>query len=158
MHKGQTMKHVESEFNFIDALLLYCAAYCRLHGYRATLGHILLTADAVNRSMPMAFELEIGFGKLIAGGYVEYAEELFLVTDLGMKLFNDATRHQSPKATALEQIRDLVAMLNKSHLKAMPSRLAITGVQYSAAIKEAREIFDEVRARMDASRKIVKTD
>lgn len=152
------METISTEFTYTDALLLYSTAYCQKHKYRATLGQILLTTDAVNRSMPMAFELEKGFNKLIAGGYLESQEDVFVVSKRGMKLFDEITRPQTLKITVVQKIKNLVVRLNRSRAKTVARHITVTDAQYSAAVKEAHEIFEEVRERMDASHKLVKRD
>jgi len=156
--KDKCMETISTEFNYTDALLLYSTAYCQKHKYRATLGQILLTTDAVNRSMPMAFELEKGFSRLMAGGYVESQEDAFLATKRGMNLFDEVTKPRSPKIIAVQQIKNLVVRLNRSRAKTVTRHVTITDAQYSAAVKEAHDIFEEVRERMDVSRKLVKHD
>lgn len=143
------MEPISAEFNFTDALLLYSTAYCQRHKYRATLGHILLTTDAFNRSMPMAFELDDCLSRLMTGGYIKQQEEIFLVTKRGMDLFDDVTETQTPKLTSIQQIKNLVISLNRSRAKNVSKSITITDAQYSAAIKEAHEIFEEVKREAD---------
>ena len=64
------MNEISPKFDSTDSLLLYSVAYRQRHGEIRTLGGILLTTDAINRSFPMANELEDGFSRLIVGGFI----------------------------------------------------------------------------------------
>ncbi len=146
------MENINPEFTFIDALLLYSIGYCQRHNYKATLGEILLTTDAINREQPMPRELEEGFSRLIVGKYIQIQNETFVATKSGISLFNDVTRERNPKLSALQQIRKLIDKLNASHLRSVAKQLTITDVQYSEAIQESHRLFDEALKKADEIR------
>ena len=140
---------ISPKFNSTDALLLYSVAYRQRNNEIRTLGGILLTTDAINRSFPMANELEDGFTRLIVGGFVEFQGEQFAVTNSGVQLFNDVTKPQNPKLNVFEQIRLLTDGLNKSSLQLVEKQLAITSDDFSKAIQEAHVLFAEAGKKAD---------
>ena len=140
---------ISPEFTFTDALLLFSIGYCQRHNYKATLGHILLETDAINREQPMARELENGLSRLIVGKYIEIQNETFVATKAGVRLFNDVTKPRIPKLTALQEIRNLTARLNSWHLRTVTKQLTITDTQYAEAIQESHKLFDEAMKKAD---------
>jgi hypothetical protein len=140
---------ISPKFNSTDALLLYSVAYCQRHNEIGTLGRILLTTDAINRSFPMANELEDGFSRLIVGEFVEFQGEQFAATKSGVQLFNDVTKLQNPKLNVFEQIRLLTDRLNKSSLRHVEKQLNITNDDVSKAVQEAHILFAEVSKKAD---------
>ena len=142
-------KTIDPEFTFTDALLLYSIGYCQHHNYKTTLGEILLTTDAINREYPMSRELENGLSRLIVGKYIEIQNETFVATKAGFRLFNEVTKPRTPKSTALQQIKNLTARLNASHLRAVTKQLTITDAQYAEARQESHRLFNEAMREAD---------
>jgi hypothetical protein len=151
------MNEISPKFNATDALLLYSVAYRQHHGEIRTLGGILLTTDAINRSFPMANELEDGFSRLIIGGFIELQGEQFTATKNGVQLFNDVTNPQTPKLNVFEQIRLLTDRLNKSSLQLVEKQLTITNDDVSKAVQEADVLFAVVSKKADEIIKARKT-
>jgi len=143
------MENIKSEFTFTDALLLYSIGYCQRHNYKATLGHILLETDAINRDQPMVRELEDGLSRLIVDKYIEIQNETFVATKAGIRLLNDVTKPRIPKLTALQEIRNLTVRLNALHLRSVTKQLTITDIQYSEAIQESHRLFNEAMREAD---------
>jgi hypothetical protein len=143
------MRDISPEFNWTDALLLYSIAYCQRHNYQATLGRILLTTDAINRTFPIARELEDGLSRLIVGGYIEIQGDLFAVTESGVRLFNDVTHPQNQKLNVFEEIEILEERLSSSPIRSVSKQLTITNTKHVEAIQEAYEIFKEVSKKAD---------
>lgn len=141
--------NINPEFTYTDALLLYSIGYCQRHNYKATLGHILLETDAINREQPTARTLEDGLSRLIVGKYVEIQNETFIATKAGVRLFNDVTKPRIPKLTALQEIGNLTARLNSLHLRTVIKQLTITDTQYAEAIQESHKLFDEAMKKAD---------
>jgi hypothetical protein len=144
--KGEGLRHenISPEFNSTDALLLYSISYCQRHDQKVTLAKVLVTTDAINRSFPMVHELEDGFSRLIVNRYIDYQEELFTATKMGLRLFNETTQPQSPKLTVFQQIENLTAKLNISRVDSVSKQLSLTDKQVSEAIQEAQAIFREI--------------
>ena len=145
------MENISPEFNSTDALLLYSIAYCQRHNYKATLGQILLTTDAINRSFPTARQLEDGLSRLKVSRYIEIQNEIFnvTVTKMGVRLFDDITTPQNPKLNVFEQIRNLTNELQASHVKTVSKQLTITDAQVSEARQEAHALFSEISKEAD---------
>ena len=147
------MNEISPKFNSTDALLLYSVAYRQRHNEIRTLGGILLSFDAINRSSPMINELEDGFSRLTAGGFVEIQGEQFAATESGVQLFNDVTKPQNPKLRLSDEIQLLTNRLNESSLKHVEKQLTITSDDFSKAIQEAAVLFAEVSKKADEIRK-----
>jgi hypothetical protein len=142
------MNEINPKFNSTDALLLYSVSYRQRHDEIRTLGGILLTTDAINRSFPMANELEDGFSRLIVGGFIELQGEQFTATKSGVQLFNDVSNPQTPKLNVFTQITLLMDRLNKSSLQHVEKQLTITSDEVSKAVQEAHVLFVETSKKI----------
>ena len=143
------MENTDHGFNFEDALLLFAIGYCQRHGENATLGRVFLAIDAINRSSPMRDELEDGLNQLLVGGYIEVYKDKFVATELGVRLFDEASDRKT-HADVFEELHDLAGRLGwRVSTGNSPERIVITDAQVTAATQEMHAIYEEIVARIN---------
>src|SRR5687767_8133623 len=91
------------EYNWSDAWLLLAIIYSGRSG-AATLERIIAVGDGINHAIFNPDELESGFARLTAGGYVKEKDGIFSATSKVMRAY---LRTTSPRRAMLKELQDI---------------------------------------------------
>jgi uncharacterized DUF497 family protein len=133
----------DKNYNWSDAWLLLAVIYAGQAG-EATLEKIIAAGDAINHAVFNPDELESGFARLIAGGYVKEKNRIFSVTGKVMRAYLKTTSARRAIHKELKDIEELLEAASPASKQPLPNNLKYAGLSAEAYTEAVNKYIEGV--------------